>query len=96
MNATNFHRCNQENIGLKELTNKFADLFQKDLEALNIIPARAYPKATEHIPEMVQMILDLQANGLSYKAENEGSWYFNVAEKKGYGQQLVRHRATTV
>ena len=75
---------------MEELTNKYAGLFQKDLEALNIIPARAYPKATEHIPGMVQMILDLQENGLSYKAESEDSWYFNVAEKEGYGQQLVR------
>lgn len=59
-----------------------------DLQALNILPARVYPRATEHIEEMVQMILDLKENGLAYQSE-EGSWYFQVGKKEGYGQQLV-------
>lgn len=47
-----------------------------------------YPKATENIPEMVQLIKDLEKNGLAYQS-SEGSWYFNVGKKDGYGQQLV-------
>lgn len=81
-------RCDRENISLEDLTNKFAKLFQEDLELLNIIPARNYPRATDHIDEMVQMILDLADNDLAYQSE-EGSWYFNVQNKEGYGQQLV-------
>mmetsp|Transcript_56516 Transcript_56516/g.68005 ORF Transcript_56516/g.68005 Transcript_56516/m.68005 type:complete len:587 (+) Transcript_56516:221-1981(+) len=81
-------RCNEQNISLMELTHKFANLFMDDLKALNIVPARAYPRATDHIPEMVQLIQDLKRNGLAYQSD-EGSWYFNVAEKEGYGQQLV-------
>jgi cysteinyl-tRNA synthetase len=37
---------------------------------------------------MVQLIQDLERNGLAYQSD-EGSWYFNVGKKKGYGQQLV-------
>lgn len=83
-------RCNEEQRSLKDLTNEFAEKFMQDLHALNIIPAREYPRATDHIEEMVQMILDLEKSGLAYKAEAEDSWYFNVEKKDGYGQQLVK------
>ena len=84
-------RCNEQNVSLKDLTNKYANLFMKDLKALNVVPAREYPRATDHIDEMVQMIQDLEANGLAYKAESgEDSWYFRVDQKEGYGQQLVK------
>lgn len=82
-------RCDRENVGLIELTRKFEGLFLDDLDALNIIRAREYPRATDHIPEMVQLIKDLEERGLAYQSE-EGSWYFNVGEKEGYGQQLVQ------
>ena len=81
-------RCNELNVSLQELTAKYETLFMEDLQALNIVPARAYPRATQHIPEMVQLIKDLKANGLAYQSA-EGSWYFNIAKKEGYGQQLV-------
>ena len=82
-------RCDREDIGLVDLTRKYEGFFLDDLDALNIIRAREYPRATEHIPEMVQLIQDLEKNGLAYQSE-EGSWYFNVGAKEGYGQQLVK------
>ena len=82
-------RCDRENIGLIELTRKFEGLFLDDLDALNIIRAREYPRATDHIHEMVQLIKDLEERGLAYQSE-EGSWYFNVGAKEGYGQRLVQ------
>lgn len=81
-------KCTRENISLIDLTRKFEGKFMDDLMALNIVPARKYPRATEHIDEMVTLIQELEANGLAYQSE-EGSWYFNVAAKEGYGQQLV-------
>ena len=81
-------RCDRESISLEELTNKYAELFMEDLALLNIVPARMYPRATQHIEEMVQMIQDLEKNDLAYQSE-EGSWYFNVQNKEGYGKQLV-------
>ena len=81
-------KCATENKSVLEITRKYENLFMDDLLALNIIPARMYPRATEHIEEMVTLIQDLEKNGLAYQSE-EGSWYFNVAKKEGYGQQLV-------
>ena len=82
------NKCNAESISLQELTNKYTMAFFDDLEALNIIKARAYPRATEHIDEMARLILDLEQNGLAYQSE-EGSWYFSVSSKEGYGTNLV-------
>ncbi len=82
-------RCTREDMSLFDLTRKFEMKFMDDLEALNIIKAREYPRATEHIDEMVEIIQMLEKNGLAYQSE-EGSWYFNVEKKEGYGQQLVK------
>jgi cysteinyl-tRNA synthetase len=82
-------RCDREGISLLELTRKFEGKFFDDLEALNIVKARAYPRATDHIQEMAQFIVDLEKNGLAYQSE-EGSWYFAVSKKEGYGTRLVQ------
>eukprot|EP00978_Attheya_sp_CCMP212_P025555 scaffold82438_cov65-Attheya_sp.AAC.1 len=84
-------KCAEQNISLQTLTQEYCDKFMTDLEALNIIPADQYPRATQHIDDMVQLILELQKNDdLAYKSE-EGSWYFNVAKAQpNYGTQLVQ------
>lgn len=82
-------RCEKEGLTLLELTRNYESKFFDDLEALNIIKAREYPRATEHIQEMAQFILDLEGNGLAYQSA-EGSWYFAVSKKEGYGTRLVQ------
>ena len=82
-------RCKREGLTLKELTSRFEGLFMEDLDALNIVRARAYPRATDHIDDMVRLVQDLERAGLAYKGEGTGSWYFNVEEKEGYGTRLV-------
>lgn len=82
-------RCREENVSLKELTGKYERIFMDDLEALNIVKADKYPRATEHIGEMVNMIKELEERGLAYQSQ-EGSWYFRVDKKEGYGEQLVK------
>jgi len=54
------------------------------LSALGIPPADTYPKVTEHIPEIVALIERIVANGYAY--EGEGSVYYDVRKKKGYGK----------
>lgn len=81
-------KCNALSVSLKTLTNKYVDLFFEDLDSLNIIKARAYPRATEEIASMVQMVEDLAEKGLAYRSP-EGSWYFNVKKQSGYGKKLV-------
>jgi cysteinyl-tRNA synthetase len=52
-------RMTRDNVTLQQLTNRYADLFFEDLRSLNVLPARAYPRATEHVPEIVEMVQQL-------------------------------------
>lgn len=83
------NRANEQGIeNIQDLTLKYEKLFIKDLEALNVIKADGYPRATEHIPEMMQMILELADKDLAYETA-DGSWWFSTDNKEGYGEQLV-------
>jgi cysteinyl-tRNA synthetase len=84
------NRANEQKIErITDLTRMYEDFFFQDLKALNVVPADRYPRATEHIDEMMDMILALGEKDLAYEAE-DGSWYFATANKVGYGQQLVQ------
>jgi cysteinyl-tRNA synthetase len=83
-------RANEQRIeDISDLTLRYENYFFEDLMALNVIPATQYPRATDHINEMMDMILTLGENNLAYEAQ-DGSWYFATANKSGYGQQLVQ------
>ena len=81
-------RCERDKLTVEELTSQCTNAFMKDLQALNIIPARAYPRATQHIDDMVEMVEQLAINNLAYQAP-DGSWYFATANDPKYGTQLV-------
>lgn len=67
-----------------EFVKPYEKAFFSDLKKLNIKPAYAYPKATEHIKEMVKIIELLLKKELAYKAD--GSIYFDVSSFKKYGR----------
>ncbi len=72
-------------LPLKKFTQKFENAFFEDLERLNIIPATTYPRATEHIPEMVALIQRLLKKKIAYKSE-DGSIYYRIKKFKKYGK----------
>ena len=57
--------------------------FLEDLAALRVIPAHHYPRATEHVPEMIDMIEVLLEKGHAYAAR--GNVYFDVHSFERYG-----------
>jgi cysteinyl-tRNA synthetase len=71
-------------VSLEEFTAKYADAFFRDIGRLGIEPAERYPKATEHVPEMVEMIRKLEERGHTY--ETEGSVYFRISTFPDYGK----------
>jgi cysteinyl-tRNA synthetase len=71
-------------LPLAEVTQKYIDAFHADLRTLNILAADAYPRATEHIPEMIALIATLLEKGFAY--EKDGSVYFRIERFKGYGR----------
>jgi cysteinyl-tRNA synthetase len=76
--------ANQEGVSLNDFTSKYTVLFFRDLKRLNIESAERYPKATEHIPEMIALIEKLKERGHTY--ESEGSVWFKISTFPGYGK----------
>src|SRR6202011_1963939 len=73
-----------EGLSPAEIAEKYTTAFHRDTAAVNILPAAAYPKATEHIAEMVTLTETLIRRGHAYEAE--GMVYFDVDSFAGYGQ----------
>ncbi len=74
----------EKNMSLKEYTEKYTDEFFKDLETLNIEKVEYYPRATEHINDMIELIKKLDKNGYIY--ESNGSIYYKISKFKNYGK----------
>jgi len=71
-------------VNLREYTKKYEEAYFADLEALNIEKAEHYPRATEHIEQMVALVKRLIRKGFAYQAE--GSVYFDISRFKTYGR----------
>ena len=81
-------RANQLGMPPLELADKYVARCFADMDALNIKPANVYPKATEEIPKVIEIIQGLVAKGYAY--ESEGSVYFRVRSFPDYGK--LSHR----
>ena len=75
----------KQQIPLKQYTEHYAKAFFEDAKALNIEPADVYPRATEHIPEMVSLIKTLIQKGIAYKGE-DNSIYYAINKFPDYGK----------
>ena len=68
---------------IDEFTEKYMEAFFEDLDTLRILRAEHYPRATEHIFEMVSLIDLLNEKGHTYVAD--GSTYFRISTFPRYG-----------
>lgn len=73
-----------QGISLAAFTEKYIKAFFEDIQTLRIAAADHYPRATEHIPEMVAMVKGLIEKGYAYK--KDGSYYFSIAKFPEYGK----------
>ena len=91
-------RANELKIPIQELTKKYIDSYFEVMDKLNVKKATQYPKATEHIKEMVKVIEGLVKKGYAYviggpdsaKASSGRDVYFEVAKFKEYGKLSKR------
>ena len=67
-----------------EVAKFYTDAFFKDLDGLNIIRPDVVCKATEHVPDMIELIKRIEANGHTYMAG--GNLYFDVSTFPDYGK----------
>ncbi len=68
-----------------EIADAYEAAFHADEAAVNILPAHVFPRATDHIPEMLAMAESLQDAGHAYATEI-GNVYYAVASFPGYGR----------
>ncbi len=75
--------ANEEGITVAEVAERFIAEYYKDAKALGVRPATVHPRATEHMPQIIQMIQKLIDNGLAY--ESGGDVYYAVRAFPQYG-----------
>src|SRR5256885_2843812 len=68
----------------KQIAESYEARFHDDERRLGILPATHFPRATDHVPEMIAIIERLIARGLAYQVE--GAVYFAVKRFPGYGR----------
>ncbi len=78
------NRALEEKISWQEVTKKYIDAFYEDMGQLYIKAPTVEPKATDHIPEMLDMIALLVGQGKAY--ESGGDVFYSVSSFSGYGQ----------
>src|SRR5579864_952735 len=67
-----------------QIAQFYTEAFHEDERKLNIEPAKVFPRATEHIAEMLAIIQGLQSKGVAY--EVNGNVYFDIKRFPGYGK----------
>jgi len=67
------------------LAQRYIDEYRQHLADLNILPATANPRATQTMPEIIQMVQGLIEKGYAYAAPN-GDVYFRVRRDQDYGK----------
>ena len=77
------HRAHKEHITVHELAEKFIAEYNKDADALGIRKPDFSPRATEHIPDIINTIEKIMANGHAYVSD--GDVYFDIKSWAKYG-----------
>src|SRR5690606_16397959 len=69
-----------------EIAEFYTQEFFKDIKKLNIKPPVTWCKATDHIPEQIEMIKQIEQNGFTYKTSD--GIYFDTSKLKDYGKLM--------
>ncbi len=77
-------RAREENIAISELAEKYINKYFGEIEALGLRRAEFYPRATEHVEDIISLVKGLIDKGHAY--EVEGDVYFSVEKFRDYGK----------
>lgn len=83
------NRAIAEGVSSQEIAEKYTQRFMEDMHSLNVAPADYYPRATQEIDEIIEIIRGLEEKGYAYLAN--GSVYFRVTALSDYGK--LSHRS---
>jgi cysteinyl-tRNA synthetase len=73
----------RERRSVEEIARFYTDAFFGDMEALNILPADEYPRATAYVNQMIEFAEKLEASGYTYRLPS--GLYFDTSKSPGYG-----------
>ena len=82
-------RAKDEAVTWQQVSQKYEDIFRKNLQQLNITSVDQYAKATDFIPQIIEQVQRLIKNGNAYKIDSDG-WYFDLTTYPEYGQLARR------
>jgi len=77
-------RANDEGVSCETITARYIEEFYRDSAMLGLLRPTVEPRATRHIPEIIQLIQDLEAKQFAYRVD--GDVYFRVRRFDGYGK----------
>ena len=80
----------EQNTEISKITQKFTQIYNEDMSMLNVLQPDIQPKATEYIPEMIELIKDLINKQFAY--EKNGHVLFHVPAYSMYGKLSNRNR----
>jgi cysteinyl-tRNA synthetase len=88
-------RAEAEGRSVESIADEYSADFSKSIDDLNVLPAHVYPRATQEIPAIIEMIEGLVEKGFAYvgppKGGNESSdVYYRVEKKADYGKLAKR------
>ena len=82
--------ANEQNVEITSITEKYTRIYNDDMLKLNVLAPDIQPKATEYIPEMIELIVELIEKDFAY--EKEGHVLFHVPTYQNYGKLSKRNR----
>ncbi|MAX50005.1 MAG: cysteine--tRNA ligase [Gammaproteobacteria bacterium] len=80
----------EQNVAIASITEKYTKIYNDDMAKLNVLAPDIQPKATEYIPEMIDLVSDLIKKNFAY--EKDGHVLFHVPSFKNYGLLSNRNR----
>ena len=80
----------EQNTAINSITEKYTQIYNEDMLKLNVLAPDIQPKATEYIPEMIELISELIEKDFAY--EKEGHVLFHVPTYENYGKLSKRNR----
>ena len=79
----------RERRSVLEIAEFYTKAFFEDLAALNVLPADAYPRASDYVPQMIEFAATLEARGYTYQLPS--GLYFDTAKFPRYGELAQLH-----
>lgn len=84
------NRAKLEGTTMQEVSEKYIQAYFEDIRRLNIKDADNYPRVTEHIPQIIQLIQELEKQGVAYAVD--GDVYYSVNQFPEYGKLSGRQQ----